>query len=83
MLMQGIQHSYKSSTYLFNIFVRIKGKKKAGKARVAIARRIFEAIYNMLKKGEYFYWRCEENHKKKVTEYKRFLKKKEKLVKAA
>lgn len=83
MLVQGIHHAYRSSAYLFNIFNRIKSKKKAGKARVAIARKIFEAIYYMLKKGEYFYWTHKDNHEKKMNQYKKFLQKKEKLGKTA
>jgi transposase len=84
MLMQGIHHAYKSSSYLDCLFSRVKGKKrKAGKARVAVARKIFQAIYHMLKKGEYFYWKDDKNHQTKMKTYENFLKKRNKMEKSA
>ena len=84
MLMQGIWHTYNSNPYLSSVFFRIKGgKKKSGKARVAVARKIFQGIFNMLKKGEYFYWKDDKNHQKKVRGYENFLKKRQKMKKSA
>lgn len=84
MLMQGIHHAYKSSPYLNCLFSRVKGKKrKAGKARVAVARKIFQAIYHMLRKGEYFYWKDEKNHQVKIAAYENFLKKRHEMKKSA
>ena len=52
-------------------------QSKKGKARVAIARKTFTYIYQMLKKDEYYRWMDEKNHARKMSEYRSFLKRKE------
>jgi hypothetical protein len=42
---------------------------------MALCRRVFTEIYQMLKKGEYHYFRDENNHRGKMEEYYNFLKK--------
>ena len=82
--MQGICHAYNSGTYLGNLFVKVKGKsRRSGKARVAVARKIFQGIYNMLKNGNYFHWKDEKNHHSKMTSYEKFLEKGYQLKKSA
>jgi len=49
--------------------------KPKGKARMAICRKVFTEIFQMLKKGEYHYCRDPENHRKKMDAYLKFLKK--------
>ena len=47
--------------------------KAKGKIRMAICRKVFTEIYQMLKKNEYHYYRDEKNHLFKIEKYKRFL----------
>ena len=49
--------------------------QKKGKIRMALCRRVFTEIYQMLKKEEYHYFRDEHNHQNKINEYYNFLKK--------
>ena len=78
LLLQGLRHIYNSSEYLLKFYQSKRGAKRAGKARVAIARKTFTYIYQMLKKDEYFRWMDAKNHARKMNEYRSFLKKKEK-----
>ena len=48
---------------------------KKGKIRMALCRRVFTEIYQMLKKGEYHHYRDQYNHEQKMEDYNRFLKK--------
>jgi transposase len=47
--------------------------KSKGKIRMALCRRVFAEIYQMLKKEEYHYFRNKRLHKKKMDEYYKFL----------
>ncbi len=49
--------------------------KPKGKARMAICRKVFTKMFQMLKKGEYHQFRDRENHAKKLKAYFRFLEK--------
>lgn len=69
MLLQGLTHIYKSSDYLYNFYIRKKKGKKAGKVRIAISRKVFTAIYHMLKNNIYFYWTKKDLHDKKMKQY--------------
>jgi len=42
---------------------------------MALCRRVFTEIYQMLKKGEYHYFRDKNNHKYKLGVYFKFLEK--------
>lgn len=50
-------------------------KNKKGKIRMALCRKVFTEIYQMLKKEEYHYYRDIDNHNKKMKSYKIFLEK--------
>jgi transposase len=52
---------------------KIANGKKCGKVRMAICRRVFTEIYQMLKKNEYHHYRNERNHISKMKTYTRFL----------
>ena len=80
MLLQGLTHTYKSSEYLYDFYKQKKKGKKAGKVRIAIARKVFVSIYHMLKNKTYFYWIDKDNHKKKMEDYEKFLNKKKKCA---
>jgi transposase len=58
-------------------------KHKKGKIRMALCRKVFSEIYQMLKKKEYHYYRDVENHKEKMKSYDAFLKKNKLLSKVA
>jgi hypothetical protein len=76
MLLQGMIHIYNSSDYLIDFYNRKRGRR-AGKVRVAIARKIFTYIYQMLKKDKYYRWIDPKNHGKKMKEYRSFLERRE------
>ena len=46
-----------------------------GKIPMAILRRVMAEIYLMLEKGEYHYFREEDKHLKKMSEFRNFLNK--------
>jgi transposase len=52
-----------------------KNRKRVGIVRMAICRRVFTELYQMLKKGEYHWYRDEKNHVFKMEQYRRFLQK--------
>jgi transposase len=52
---------------------KIEQKKPKGKARMALCRKVFTEIFQMLKKEEYHYYRDEKNHLSKMNSYKKFL----------
>lgn len=76
LITQSLKHIWTSNPKL-NIWRnnKLENKKGKGKIRMALCRRAFTEIYNMLKKGEYHYWRHEELHTIKMNEYYRFLAK--------
>jgi transposase len=60
-----------------------KEKHKKGKIRMALCRKVFSEIYQMLKKKEYHYYRDVENHTEKMKSYDAFLKRNKVLSKIA
>ena len=46
---------------------------RKGKIRMALCRRVFAELYQMLKKQEYHYFRDEKKHLMKMNEYYKFL----------
>jgi hypothetical protein len=56
---------------------------RKGKIRMALCRRVFTELYQMLKKQEYHYFRYEKNHLMKMNEYCKFLEKNKIIVKKA
>lgn len=80
MLLQGLQHVCDSSPYLSKYYERKKKGTKAGKVRIAIARKVFTAIYYMLKDNKDFYWADRIGQERKMREYNKFLNKLEKAA---
>ncbi len=74
LLIESIPHFLSCRKYDYFYEKKCKGKSK-GKVRVAIARKVMVAIYNMLKKKDLFYYTDKNCHEKKVKEYESFLKK--------
>jgi transposase len=52
-----------------------KNRKRVGIVRMAICRRVFTELYQMLKKEEYHWYRDEKNHTWKMEQYRHFLEK--------
>lgn len=75
LLTQSLNH-FRDSNEKLNRWYQSKLQHKArGKIRMALCRKVFTEIYQMLKKGEYHYWRDEVNHRKKVDAYLKLLQK--------
>ena len=55
------------------VWKKIEQKKPKGKARMAICRKVFIEIYQILNKEEYHYYRDEKNHLSKIWTYEKFL----------
>ena len=77
LLSQGLNHFRNSNPKIQRWHDRLRVYKKAGIVRMGMCRRVITEIYQMLKKEEYHYFRDSENHKKKMDEYIKLLKKKE------
>jgi hypothetical protein len=50
--------------------------KKKGIIRMALCRRVFTELYQMLKKEEYHWYYNSQLHEKKMHDYRKFLEKK-------
>ena len=75
LISQALNHFRDSNPKINRWYNRVTEYKPKGKARMAICRKVFTEIFQMLKKGEYHYYRDPENHKKKLNIYYRFLEK--------
>jgi len=74
LLSQSLNHFRDSNLKIKKWYEKkIAAGKKPGKVRMAICRRIFTEIYQMLKKKEYHYYRNARNHVDKMKTYARFL----------
>ena len=79
LLLQGLHHAINKNKMLKKFVERKEGKGR-GKIRMAVARKIFMAIYYMLKRKEYYRYRDEKLHQRKMAEYDKFLEKYEKKL---
>ncbi len=72
---QSLNHFRDSNEKLNRWYLKKTEKEghKVGKIRMAVCRKVFVEIYQMLKKGEYHYWTDEKNHRAKMDAYNRFL----------
>jgi len=75
LLSQSLNHFRDNNKALTNFYERASIYKKKGVVRMALCRRVITQIYQMLKKGEYHYFRNPMLHEKKMAEYRRFLEK--------
>lgn len=74
LLTQSLTHFRNSSRRLGNWYDTLIGRKSKGEARMALCRKVFTILYQMLKKNEYYWYRDKKNHMWKIQEYARFLK---------
>jgi len=75
LLSQSYIHFRDSNPKLRRWYDKQSGKKRNGVIRMAIYRRVIGEIFQMLKKGEYHYYRDQKLHDQKMNEYLRLLKK--------
>ena len=80
LLLQGLGHFRDESPYLSEFYWRLRKGKGACRARMAVARKMFVAIFYMLKKREYYRYMNEVLHDRKMREYELFLEKNRKAV---
>jgi transposase len=73
LLSQSLNHFRDNNKSLNRWYERVSVFKKKGIIRMAMCRRVFTEIYQMLKKEEYHYFRNQVLHEKKMGEYARFL----------
>jgi len=74
LLSQSLNHFRDSNLKIKKWYqTKIDQGKKRGKIRMAICRRVFTEIFQMLKKKEYHYYRDERNHTNKMKAYYNFL----------
>jgi transposase len=75
LLTQSLNHVLSASPKLKKWYERLTEGKKPGLVRTGLRRRVLAELYQMLKKGECHYGRDEENHEKKLRQYRKFLEK--------
>jgi transposase len=75
LLSQSLNHFRNTNPKLHQWYQnKVAGGKKKGVIRMALCRKVITEIYQMLKNGEYHYYRNEVLHKKKMQKYIDFLK---------
>jgi transposase len=75
LLSQSLNHFRDNNKTLSNFCERAGPYKKNGVIRMALCRRVITQIYQMLKKQEYHYSCNHVLHKKKMSDYRKFLEK--------
>ena len=75
LLLQALHHTMKDNVYLRDFYLKKINGKSVCKVRMAVVRKLLVAIYYMLKNKEYYKYRNEENHQRKMREYERFIRK--------
>ena len=75
LLSQSLNHFRDSNPKLNRWYKKKVLDKPKGIVRMALCRRVFTEIFQMLEKNEYHYYRDMQNHKKKMDAYYRLLKK--------
>lgn len=75
LLSQALNHFRDSNEKLTGWYGRLSVYKKKGIVRMALCRRVFTELYQMLKKGEYHWYKNPRLHEKKMSEYRKFLEK--------
>ena len=75
LLAQSLNHFRNSNPKLKRWYEKKVLDKPKGIVRMALCRRVFTEIFQMLEKNEYHYYRETEKHKKKMDAYYKLLKK--------
>jgi transposase len=83
LLVNSLNHVLNGSPKLSRWYDRLCQYKKPGMVRTGLRRKVFAEIYQMLKKGEYHYDRESLKHELKMHQYRKFLEKRNILLKSA
>ena len=70
-LTQAVVHFGKIDPHISEFYGRVKVGKSAGKARIAVIRKILVCAYHMLKRNKRFRWVSEEMYERKLKQYHR------------
>ena len=70
-----VPHVVSSSWYLGRYYQNLVDKKGAGRARIALIRKLYGIMRRMLLNSEQYRWTDRELHGKKVVKYERMSKK--------
>ena len=81
LLTQSLYHVISKQSILRDFYIKKQKGKSKGKVRMAVVRKLLVAIYYMLRDRKYYRYMDEKNHKRKMKEYERFLKRYEKNLK--
>lgn len=73
LLTQSLNHFRDANPKLRNWYDSKLGHKSRGKIRMALCRKVFTEIYQMLKNDEYHHWRDIENHRLKMERFDAFI----------
>jgi transposase len=73
LLSQALNHYRDTSPYARAWYERLRQYKKPGVVRMGLCRKMICELYQMLKKGEYHYFRDPLNHRAKMEEYFKLL----------
>ncbi|MCK5200719.1 MAG: hypothetical protein KAR21_20330, partial [Spirochaetales bacterium] len=74
LLAQSLNHFRDSNPKLNRWYEKKILDKPKGIVRMALCRRVFTEIFQMLEKNEYHYYREQEKHKKKMDAYYKLLR---------
>ena len=78
LMLQSINHFKRENPYIRKTYFRLKKGKSAGKAKVAVVRRMLVAIFYMLRNREYYRYMDKDLHNRKMKEYREFLERNKK-----
>lgn len=78
LMLQSINHFRRESSFIDEFYWKLRKGKGACKARTAVVRKMFVAMYYMLRDREYYRYMNKTSHDRKIREYKRFLDKNKK-----
>jgi transposase len=78
LMLQSINHFRRESVFIDRFYCRLRKGKGACKTRTAVVRKMFVAMYYMLRDREYYLYMNKTSHDRKIIEYKRFLDKNKK-----
>jgi transposase len=75
LMLQSINHFRRESLFIDKFYRKLKKGKGGCKSRIAVVRKMFVAIYFMLREREYYRYMNNKLHDKKMRKYRRFLAK--------
>jgi transposase len=74
LLTQSVPHFAKAGEHMGGFYARMRKGKSAGKARIALIRKMLVSVYYMLVRGERYHWVDAEQHARKLGEMERQLR---------